>query len=128
MTDDLEQLLQATEGQPPSDEFVARLRAQIVAETEGRARETGLAGGSVLHEVEDGDDAEIEFDLLSQHDDGELAARRAWTQHRTQLLAAAAAVATCPPMLEPTRTSWSSMFAHSRTHFSTRSVGSAIPW
>ena len=37
MTDELDRLLQATRGQSPSPEFRARLRAQIVAETEGRA-------------------------------------------------------------------------------------------
>lgn len=54
MSSDLRDLLQATEGEGPSPEFRARLRAQIVAETE---------------DTEDGPDIAVVIDLTSRTDE-----------------------------------------------------------
>jgi hypothetical protein len=103
MTEHLERLIQATEGQPPSGDFVARLRAQIVAETEGTGAGAGQAGArtedaapdSVIEGVPDhDDDIAVVLDIEpSPNDENRLATRRALVQRRTQRLAAAAAVA-----------------------------------
>lgn len=104
MTEELERLVQAVEGQGPSAEFVARLRAQVVAETEGLATKvsdqvgarTGIGSPSSINDATVSPDDDIAFvvDLEPLHsDDNELAERRTRTQRRTQLLATAAAVA-----------------------------------
>ena len=104
MTEDLERRVKAAEGHAPSAEFVARLRAQIVAETERSGAGAGdhagvrtkdFAPDSII-EAANEPDADITFvvDLEPLHsDENELTELRAWTQRRTQLLATAAAVA-----------------------------------
>ncbi len=63
MTDDLERRLQAIEGQPPSDEFRERLRARIVAETEGRDAAARADGVAVADEAPHTDAGELGGDV-----------------------------------------------------------------
>ena len=102
MTGDLERLVKVAEGQAPSAEFVARLRARIVEETEGSdvaAGDTheGFAPSTHLSVGEDvlepDDDIAVVVHLDPESGGDELGSRRARTRHRTQRLAAAAAVA-----------------------------------
>lgn len=104
MTADLERLVQSAEGQGPSAEFAVRLRAQIVAETEGTT-----AGNSDRVETrrvdiapappndaptQADDDGALVVDLAAlQHDEHHRGELRYRASRRTQLLATAAAVA-----------------------------------
>ncbi|MGI9606542.1 MAG: hypothetical protein ACR2P0_10430 [Acidimicrobiales bacterium] len=98
MNEDLERLVQTAEGHAPSDEFVARLRSQIVAETEGSgvATDNGLDGvaapppGSAVDAPGEHDDITVVVDLEPEHSD-ELAARRLARTRRLRVLSAAAA-------------------------------------
>lgn len=97
---DLERLVRATRGQGPSDEFRARLRARIVAETYDRAADpvpgntTGPRGTLVLPAADEGGDVGVVLDLAAQPGDeeSELAVRRPWADHRLWVVAAAAVV------------------------------------
>lgn len=101
MTEDLKRLLQATEGQGPAEEFVARLRAQIVAETEGPdaqsdrgATKTAARTGDPGFGSENGPDEDIlVIDIEPPNSDGGLSNRGAWTHRPFRLLSAAAAAA-----------------------------------
>ena len=84
MTADLERLVQAAEGQAPSDDFVAGLRARIVAETEGAGagvdqdgvRTADPATSSVIVAADETiDDNSVVFDLEPLQDDERTAGR-----------------------------------------------------
>jgi hypothetical protein len=88
MTEDLERLMQAAQGQPPTDEFRARLRTRFLAAADGRtAPATDDANGEVL----DLTNAEVDFELRSP-EAGEVTTLRHRRSRRLQLLAVAAAV------------------------------------
>ena len=81
MTEDLERLLEAAQGQPPSNEFRERLRAQFLAAADGAVED--------VVDVRD-DEVTIDFELPS-FERGDPATRRPRSSRRLQLLAGVAA-------------------------------------
>ncbi|GEM_PF-1242640 len=97
MTEDLRRLIQATKGQSPSADFVARLRAQVIAETEGTgAGRDGFRFEEALrHSVIEGAHEHDGIVIVLEPPldlDNELATHRALGQRRAQRLASVAAV------------------------------------
>lgn len=93
MSDELARLVQATRGQPPSPEFRARLRDQIVAVTEGSR--PGAGGDTVVErhhppEKEPDRDTSVLVEVGPVVDD-EVTARRTRRPRRFRLLSVAAA-------------------------------------
>ena len=102
MTDDLEDLIKATEGQGPSAEFVARLRSEIVTETEISRADTNYSGTRTVAPLHDSNVADVRdpddeitvmFDLEIDRGDQGAENRRAVWQRRLQMVGAAAAAA-----------------------------------